>query len=92
MATHTAMNGNKKVAKALHILNEAAQEKRDELKQNVTRFTRSAKKAIGQRAAELQGAAGDVDALVRKNPWAYIAGAAAGALAIGFVSGLCRRK
>lgn len=91
MSAHS-MNGSKKVAKALHILNEAAQEKRDELQQNLTRFTKTAKKAIGQRGEQVKEAAGEVDARVRKNPWAYIAGAAAGALAIGFVAGLCRRK
>ncbi len=87
-----SMNGNKKVVKALHILNEAAQEKRDELQQNFTRFTKTAKKAIGERGEQLQAAAGQVDTSVRKNPWAYIAGAAASALAIGFVAGLFRRK
>ncbi|MGH7198188.1 MAG: hypothetical protein ACREH5_05565 [Candidatus Omnitrophota bacterium] len=91
MAAHS-MNGNKKVAKALHILNEAAQEKRDELQQNFSRFTKTAKKAIGERGEQLREAAGGVDTQVRRNPWAYIAGAAASALAIGFVAGLCRRK
>jgi len=93
---------NAKISEALELLNEAAQEKKDELKglmSNKYSHIREAMSAgIGQaQEALIQGKekaleiAGDVDQRVHKDPWVYIAGTAAASLLLGYLMGSKRK-
>ena len=93
---------NVKIAQALELLNEAAREKKDEVKSLLTDKYAHLKEAIAggteqgrqviekaqQFAKETTIAA---DKHVRENPWAYIGGAAAVSVVLGYLMG-SRRK
>ncbi len=104
---------NAKISEALELLNEAAKEKKDELKglmankyahireamtsgvehgkevlkhaQDITRET------IVKGSEKAKEIAADVDKRVHKDPWAYIAGAAAVSLLLGYLMGSKRK-
>jgi ElaB/YqjD/DUF883 family membrane-anchored ribosome-binding protein len=97
--THTAAN-TEKLNEALAHLNEAAKESREELQTLVADKYTELKAALGDAAhtsadwvKEKGKEAGDtaklaastVDDSVRKHPWYYIGGAAAGGLLIGLL-------
>jgi ElaB/YqjD/DUF883 family membrane-anchored ribosome-binding protein len=93
---------NAKINEALELLNEAAKEKRDELKglmSNKYAHIREAMSSGVENAQELlaQGKekaieiAGNVDKRVHKDPWVYIAGAAAASLLLGYLMGSKRK-
>ena len=108
MNTDTS-NSNKKIDEALHLLNEAAKEKKEEmqklfidkythLKEAVSEVIEDKKETLAyagklaqarfQEGQEfVEGAVKDLDKEVRKNPWPYIGGVAAGALLLGFILG-----
>jgi ElaB/YqjD/DUF883 family membrane-anchored ribosome-binding protein len=108
-----ARTSNAKISEALELLNEAAQEKRDELKGLLTdRYSHirdamtagvehgkevlkhsqdMTQEAIGLGKEKVKELAGDVDQRVHKDPWVYIAGAAAGSLLLGYLMGTKRR-
>ena len=104
---------NAKISEALELLNEAAKEKKDELKGLLTnRYTHIreamtagvdhgkevlkhtqdlAQEAIVQSKEKVMEIAGEVDKRVHKDPWPYIAGAAAVSLLFGFLLGSKRK-
>ena len=108
------VNSNKKFEEALHLLNEAAREKKQEIQQlfgdkythirqavqeaaqeqgeRLNRFRRSAGEAIEMGGERLKQAATDMDEKVKENPWAYIGGAAVGALLLGYILGASRNN
>ncbi|MDO8675026.1 MAG: DUF883 domain-containing protein [Candidatus Omnitrophota bacterium] len=114
MTTETQVRtSNTKISEALELLNEAAKEKRDELKglmanryshirEAMTAGVEHGKEALnhtkdlaqeaiikgGKKAKEI---AGDVDKRVHKDPWAYIAGATAASLLLGYLMGSKRK-
>jgi ElaB/YqjD/DUF883 family membrane-anchored ribosome-binding protein len=57
----------------------------------VERVRHLAEDAIERGQETLRETATDLDESVRRNPWAYIGGVAAGALLIGFIMGSSRR-
>jgi len=104
---------NAKISEALELLNEAAKEKRDELKdlmanryshireamtagaehgKEVLKHTKDlAQEAIVEGGKKVKEIAGDVDKRVHKDPWVYIAGAAAASLLLGYIMGSKRK-
>ena len=103
MKTETEIRtNNAKISEALELLNEVAQEKRDELKglmANKYTHIREAmmssvehgKESIIQGKEKVMELAGDVDKRVHKDPWVYIAGAAAVSVLLGYVMGSKRK-
>jgi ElaB/YqjD/DUF883 family membrane-anchored ribosome-binding protein len=103
MTTETQVRtSNAKISEALELLNEAAKEKREELKgllvnkyshirEAMTSGVEHAQEAIAQGKEKVIEIAGDVDKRVHKDPWAYIAGAAAASLLLGYFMGSKRK-
>ncbi|OGW83693.1 MAG: hypothetical protein A3C47_03175 [Omnitrophica bacterium RIFCSPHIGHO2_02_FULL_51_18] len=100
-------NHNGKINEALELLNEAAQTKKDEILKLITnKYSdfRETVEATRERAGEViedgiklgqvrvKKAAREMDKNVHKNPWAFIGGAAATALLLGFVLGKATNK
>jgi ElaB/YqjD/DUF883 family membrane-anchored ribosome-binding protein len=91
-----------KISEALELLNEAAKEKKEELgglmankyshiRQAMTSTVEHAQEAILQGKEKVIEIAGDVDKRVHKDPWVYIAGAAAASLLLGYLMGSKRK-
>ncbi|MGB5105667.1 MAG: hypothetical protein WBP29_00800 [Candidatus Zixiibacteriota bacterium] len=95
-----------RVKDALELLNSYAKDKRTELQDILTNKYSHLKSAVGNvssriqtDAADLYGVgkekakavAHDVDESVHNNPWAYIGGAALGALIIGYMLGRSKK-
>ena len=89
---------NAKISEALELLNEAAKEKRDELKglmsnryahirEAMSSGVEQGKVAFAQGTEKVKEIAVDVDNNVHKDPWVYIAGAAAASLLLGYLMG-----
>ena len=103
MTTETQSRAsNAKISEALDLLNEAAREKKHELKDlmaNKYSHIRDAmssgveytQEAIDQGKERVIAIAGDVDKRVHKDPWSYIAGAAAVSLMMGYFMGSKRK-
>ena len=103
MTTETQVRtSNAKISEALELLNEAAKEKRDELKslmdnkyahirEAMTSGVEHAQEVILQGKEKVKEIAGDVDKRVHKDPWVYIAGAAAASLLLGYFMGSKRK-
>ncbi len=104
---------NAKISDALELLNEAAKEKKDELKglmanryshireamtagvdhgKEVLKHTQDfAMEAMAQGKEKATAIATDIDKRVHKDPWVYIAGAAAASLLVGYLMGSKRK-
>lgn len=85
------LGGNEKITEALKLLDEAAKEKKDELRELIAEKYENLKEATG-RARELsiektKELASTVDESVHENPWYYIGGVAIGALLLGYILG-----
>ena len=103
MTTEThAGTSNAKISEALELLNEAAKEKKDELKGLMVNKYAHIREAMAAGVGQAQEAivhgrekvieiAGDVDKRVHKDPWVYIAGAAAASLILGYLMGSKRK-
>ncbi len=103
MATETQVRtSNAKISEALELLNEAAKEKRDELKdlmanryshirEAMTAGVEHGKEAIIKGGKKVKEIAGNVDQRAYKDPWVYIAGAAATSLLLGYFMGSKRK-
>jgi ElaB/YqjD/DUF883 family membrane-anchored ribosome-binding protein len=103
MTTETHVRtSNAKINEALELLNEAAKEKKDELKglmvnkyshirEAMTTGVENAQEAIAQGKEKVMEIAGDVDKRVHKDPWVYIAGTAAASLLLGYLMGSKRK-
>lgn len=87
-----------KLAEALELLNEAARDKRDEVKELLTDKYHHIKETMSKEGQEmlvkgqekLYEAVRDTDLRAHKDPWPFIAGAAAVSLMVGYLMG--RRK
>ena len=97
---------NEKISEALHLLDEAAREKKDEFKSALSdkyAHLKDAISAAGKHAVETavhvkdvgaekaREVARDVDKNVHQNPWPYIAGTAAVGLLLGYILGRNRK-
>ncbi len=103
MTTETHIRtSNAKISEALELLNEAAKEKRDELKgiignryahiqEAMAAGVEQGKEAIAQGRDKVIEIASDVDKRVHKDPWVYIAGTAAASLLLGYLMGSKRK-
>ena len=103
MTTETqGRTSNAKISEALELLNEAAKEKKDELKglisnrythirEAMTSTAEHAQEVINQGKEKVQEIAGDVDKRVHKDPWVYIGGAAVASLLLGYLMGSKRK-
>jgi len=103
MSTENQLStSNAKINEALELLNQAAKEKKEELKglmsnkyahirEAMSSGVEQAQEAIKQGKEKAIEIAGDVDKRVHKDPWVYIAGAAAGALLLGYFMGSKRK-
>ena len=61
-------------------------------RRNFKKAQRAATHAIEEGEERIKEVAGDVDRNVRKNPWAYIGGAAVGALLLGYILGASKSR
>jgi ElaB/YqjD/DUF883 family membrane-anchored ribosome-binding protein len=114
MTTETQVRtSNAKISEALELLNEAAKDKRDELKglmvnryshireamtsgvehgKEILKQTQDlTQQAIIQGKEKVKEISSDVDQRVHKDPWVYIAGAAAASLLLGYFMGSKRK-
>ena len=103
MTTETqARTSNEKISDALELLNEAAKEKKNELKSLMSNKYSHIREAMAVGLEHTQEAivhgkekvieiAGDVDKRVHKDPWVYIAGTAAASLLLGYLMGSKRK-
>jgi len=97
---------DKRINEALELLNAAARDKKGELQaamENkyadlssvVSSFTDQMKSRATEKfeagKQKVIDVATDIDKSVHKNPWAYIGGAAAGAMLLGFLLGRSRK-
>jgi len=95
-------SSNVKITEALELLNEAAREKKDELKgllndryshikqamsMGTEQIIEKAKQFTEESKEKLVDVASEADKRVRQNPWPYIAGAAAASLIVGYLMG-----
>ena len=91
-----------KIGQALELLNEAAKEKRDEVKDllahkyahirdAILEGTEQGKQVIEKAQKFVKETASETDKRVRENPWPYIAGAAVISVFVGYLMG-CKRK
>ena len=87
-----AMNGTKKMNKAINQLNQAVQDKKHEIEENLEQLKKSANRTLEDTKENIVEAATEVDKNVHKNAWAYIAGSAACALLAGFLAGRLTKK
>jgi len=93
---------SEKISEALQLLEEAAKDKKTELKGLVTdkyknvkdvflsseeQVAEALKKAKEASSEKIKEVSGAVDQEVHRNPWPYIGGAAVGALLLGFIMG-----
>ena len=98
---------DKRIDEALALLNSVARDKKAELRaamENkytdlssvVSTFTDQLKATASEKfeagKQKVVDVATDIDKSVHKNPWAYIGGAAAAALVLGFLLGRSRRN
>lgn len=85
------LSGNEKITEALKLLDEAAKEKKDELRDLISEKYENLKDATGYARdfgiAKTKELASTVDESVRENPWYYIGGVAIGALLLGYILG-----
>lgn len=86
------VNHNHKINKALNLLGEAAGEKKAELKHTFQRFGKVTQKAMADSGLKVKKTVIVADKSVRKNPWIYIGSVAAGALTLGFLLGIVKKK
>jgi len=103
MTTETQIRtSNAKISEALELLNEAAREKKDELKdlmvnkyghirEAMSSGAEHAQEVMAQGREKVIAAARDVDQRVHKDPWVYIAGTAAASLLLGYLMGSKRK-
>jgi len=103
MTTETQVRtSNAKISEALELLNDAAKEKKDELKglmsnkyAHIKEVMNSgleySQEAIAQGKEKVMELASDVDKRVHKDPWVYIAGTAAASLLVGYLMGSKRK-
>ncbi len=87
-----AMNGTKKMGKAIDLLNKAVQDKKHEIEDNLDQLKKTAKRTLEDTKENIIEAATEVDKSVHKNAWAYIGGAAVAALVTGFFVGRLTKK
>ena len=87
-----AMNGSKKVSKAIDQLNRAVQDKKHEIEENLEQLKKNAQRTLEDTKENVVEAAIKVDKSVHKNAWVYIGGAAACALFAGFIAGRLTKK
>ena len=87
-----AMNGNKKMGKAIEQLNKAVQDKKHEIEDSLEQLKKSAQRTLDDTKENIVEAATKADKTVRKNAWAYVGGAALCALVAGFISGRLTKK
>ena len=87
-----AMNGNRKMNKAIEQLNKAVQDKKSEIKENLEHLKKTAQRSLEDTKENIVEAATNVDKNVHDNAWAYIGGAAACALLAGFIAGRFSKK
>ena len=81
------LNGQRKMTKALDLLNKAVQDKKSEIEENLEQIKKSAQRTLEDAKDSIVETATHVDKSVHKMPWAYIGGAAACALLAGFIAG-----
>ncbi len=86
------LNHNRKITKALNLLNKAAGEKREEMFETLDHAKRITAEAIEEQVEKAKDIAETVQKTVKKNPWAVIGGVAAGSLALGYLLGAFRKK
>ena len=94
-AENQIRTSNTKISEALELLNEAAQEKRDELKDIMANRYSHIREAmttgVDQGKEKVMEVAADIDQRVHKDPWVYVAGAAAASLLLGYLIGSKRK-
>jgi ElaB/YqjD/DUF883 family membrane-anchored ribosome-binding protein len=102
----TTMTSTDKIQEALRLLDEAARDKKHELRnlmgnqyhhlrdavtEGEQNLMRMATRARDEGVEKAKQAAGDVDKHVRDHPWPYIGGVALTALLVGYIMGRNRR-
>lgn len=87
-----AMNGHRKMTKALNQLNKAVEEKKNEIEESLEHFKKNAQRTLDDAKESIVETAETVDKEVHTKPWAYLGGAAACALLAGFIVGRLTKK
>ncbi|MBF0523172.1 MAG: hypothetical protein HQL24_08975 [Candidatus Omnitrophica bacterium] len=82
---------NAKISEALELLNDAAKDKKEELKDLMANRYSDIRAAIVEGGEKVKEIADCVDKRVHKDPWIYIAGTAAVTLLLGYFMGSKRK-
>lgn len=87
-----AMNGHKKMSKALDQLNQAVEEKKSEIEKSLDHFKKNAQRTLDDAKESIVDTVETVDKEVHTKPWAYFGGVAACALLAGIIVGRLTKK
>lgn len=93
-----SQSSKSKIDEAIKLLDEAAEEARSEvtemireryldIEEKATSFMDEASEKIKEGAESVKDSVQTIDKEAHKNPWAFVGGAALGALAVGFLMG-----
>ena len=74
------------------VIRQAVQEAASQQGERLNRVRQAAGEALELGGERAKQAAADIDEKVKENPWAYIGGAAVGALLLGFILGASRNN
>lgn len=82
----------KKINKALGLLSKAAADKKEEMSKGFNRIKKLTTETFEDGSKQVRNTVADVNRQIKKNPWTFVGGIAAGAVALGYLLGVTKKK